>query len=104
MNAIDPISSQAIQQAVIEKLARFSLDEQKKVLAFVEDLVRREAPRAKFGAIFKEAAKNVPPEAWQEVPTDGAINHDHYLYGAPKRYDQQGNLLLPEQLGQSIKE
>ena len=26
----------------------------------------------------------VPPEEWDKLPHDGAINHDHYLYGAPK--------------------
>lgn len=27
---------------------------------------------------------SVPPEDWAEMPTDGSINLDHYLYGAPK--------------------
>ncbi|HZK75902.1 MAG TPA: hypothetical protein VFD13_03255 [Candidatus Kapabacteria bacterium] len=27
----------------------------------------------------------VPQEAWDNVPTDGARNLDHYLYGAPKQ-------------------
>jgi hypothetical protein len=26
----------------------------------------------------------VPLEEWDKLPHDGAINHDHYLYGAPK--------------------
>jgi hypothetical protein len=26
----------------------------------------------------------VPAEEWDKLPHDGAINHDHYLYGAPK--------------------
>jgi hypothetical protein len=26
----------------------------------------------------------VPAEEWQKMPRDGAINHDHYLYGSPK--------------------
>ncbi|MGH2639440.1 MAG: hypothetical protein ACRDF4_09200 [Rhabdochlamydiaceae bacterium] len=28
---------------------------------------------------------SVPPEAWDNFPTEGSVNHDHYLYGAPKR-------------------
>ncbi|MEA2989675.1 MAG: hypothetical protein QOG83_2386 [Alphaproteobacteria bacterium] len=27
----------------------------------------------------------VPAEEWEKLPTDLAANHDHYLYGAPKR-------------------
>ena len=27
----------------------------------------------------------VPEKAWEDAPTDASINHDHYLYGAPKQ-------------------
>jgi hypothetical protein len=26
----------------------------------------------------------VPTQEWDKLPHDGSINHDHYLYGAPK--------------------
>ena len=26
-----------------------------------------------------------PPETWEDAPTDGSQNVDHYLYGAPRR-------------------
>jgi transcription initiation factor IIF auxiliary subunit len=29
--------------------------------------------------------KDVPQTELEKLPTDGAKNHDHYLYGAPKR-------------------
>ena len=35
-------------------------------------------------AILEDATRDVPPEAWDELPKDGAVNHDHYLYGVPK--------------------
>ncbi len=28
---------------------------------------------------------DVPDEEWAKVPTDGSYQHDHYLYGTPKR-------------------
>ena len=28
---------------------------------------------------------DIPPEELDKVPTDGASQHDHYLYGTPKR-------------------
>ena len=28
---------------------------------------------------------SLPADTWENVPTDGSINLDHYLYGAPKR-------------------
>jgi hypothetical protein len=32
----------------------------------------------------KAIQAQVPPEEWDKLPHDGSINHDHYLYGAPK--------------------
>jgi hypothetical protein len=32
----------------------------------------------------KEIQAQVPVEAWETLPHDGAINHDHYLYDSPK--------------------
>ncbi len=35
---------------------------------------------------IEEIVAQVPPEEWEKLPTDLAANHDHYLYGARKRY------------------
>jgi excisionase family DNA binding protein len=35
--------------------------------------------------ILDEVTRDVPDEEWDSVPHDGAVNHDHYLYGLPKR-------------------
>jgi len=32
-----------------------------------------------------ERMKAVPAEAFERLPRDGASEHDHYLYGSPKR-------------------
>jgi putative addiction module CopG family antidote len=32
-----------------------------------------------------EITKGVPDEEWAKMPTDGAEQHDHYIYGTPKR-------------------
>jgi hypothetical protein len=29
--------------------------------------------------------KDVPQEVLDRLPTDGAAQHDHYIYGTPKR-------------------
>ncbi len=33
-----------------------------------------------------EIAAEIPREELEKIPTDLAANHDHYLYGTPKRY------------------
>lgn len=35
--------------------------------------------------ILAETFDDLPDEVLAELPTDGAENHDHYLYGWPKK-------------------
>lgn len=35
-----------------------------------------------------ELRKSIPAEEWDKVPVDGASQHDHYIYGTPKRPKQ----------------
>jgi PAS domain-containing protein len=35
--------------------------------------------------VITERMKAVPPEVFDRLPKDGASEHDHYLYGSPKR-------------------
>jgi hypothetical protein len=66
---------------------------------FVDSESRRKGiPMAAVIRDFIEEKMRVPDEAWAKFlapvaddpdwdgPEDGSINHDHYVYGAPKRY------------------
>ena len=35
--------------------------------------------------LAEEINARLPADTWDNVPTDGSINLDHYLYGAPKQ-------------------
>jgi Arc/MetJ-type ribon-helix-helix transcriptional regulator len=35
--------------------------------------------------VFQELSADVPEEDWDKLPTDLAEQHDHYIYGTPKR-------------------
>ncbi len=35
--------------------------------------------------IFSASRKRIPAEELDKLPTDGADEHDHYLYGRPKQ-------------------
>jgi hypothetical protein len=35
--------------------------------------------------IILDSMKDIPPEIMATMPTDGASQHDHYIYGWPKR-------------------
>lgn len=44
------------------------------------------APKRKpISEVFEEIRKGVPDEEWDKLPVDGAEQHDHYIYGLPKR-------------------
>lgn len=36
--------------------------------------------------VITDMMKDVPPEDSAALPNDGASEHDHYLYGSPKRH------------------
>ncbi len=59
---------------------------QEKVLDFVSELQAEE--ETSLQSLFRkieERGQNISDEVWEEIPPDGSINHDHYLYGAKKR-------------------
>ena len=42
-------------------------------------------PMQTVADIVLDAMRSVPPEAFANSPKEGASEHDHYLYGHPKR-------------------
>ena len=76
-----------LQQTIQEKMRVLSEEEMRQVLNFVISLQKRPTvTRPKpLSAILEELSNELPLEQWRELPTDGAENHDHYLYGAPKQ-------------------
>lgn len=76
-----------IAQTIFEKVKVLSLDEQKEVLEIVEKKISA-SPKKDSRPIWEvitEISSQIPEEEWAKLPSDGAINHDHYLYGAPKK-------------------
>jgi hypothetical protein len=42
-------------------------------------------PHRHISEIIRENMRRVPPEIMATMPKDGASEHDHYIYGLPKR-------------------
>jgi hypothetical protein len=42
-------------------------------------------PRRHISEVIREIMSDVPLEDFAGLPKDGASEHDHYLYGSPKR-------------------
>ena len=57
--------------------------------AWLQKLAEHETPVEKplqtAADIILSCMRNVPPEIMATMPTDGASQHDHYIYGWPKQ-------------------
>ena len=49
------------------------------------DLDADARPRRHISEVILENMSKVPPEIMAQMPKDGASEHDHYIYGWPKR-------------------
>ena len=76
-----------LQHDLEEQISVLSEDEMRLVLSFVSNLRKEKSvSQAKpISAIFEDLSSELPLDEWRELPADGAENHDHYLYGAPKK-------------------
>jgi hypothetical protein len=75
-----------VAEAIFDIVKVLPKTQQEKVLDFVSELQAEEETSLEF--LFRkieERGQNIPDEVWEEIPSDGSINHDHYLYGAPKK-------------------
>lgn len=50
-----------------------------------EELLKRRRPPKPIWEMVEELLKDIPDEDIAQMPTDGAEQHDHYIYGTPKR-------------------
>ena len=78
--------SSSIEEAIVERLRALDAEEQKRVLDFVEGIERQKSQPAKtLWDAIQDIVKDVPDDVWEKLPTDGSEQHDHYLYGSPKK-------------------
>ena len=79
-----------LEQTILEKIHALPDNKQQEVLALVDEMLKEDErqPRRNVRPIWEiitELSAQVPMEEWEKLPSDGAEQHDHYLYGSPKR-------------------
>jgi hypothetical protein len=80
-----------LEQAILKKLQTLPDSKQQEVLALVDEMLKEDhepsSPKniRPIWEIITELSAQVPMEEWEKLPRDGAEQHDHYLYGSPKR-------------------
>ena len=58
--------------------------------AYLQEIVENEAKtatqaRPHIADVIRERMSKIPAEIMAQMPRDGASQHDHYVYGLPKR-------------------
>jgi division protein CdvB (Snf7/Vps24/ESCRT-III family) len=72
-------------ETAAEKMQSLPLEKQQEVLQFIENLAQENVPRKTIWEKIDERVNQIPEEVLERLPVDGAKQHNHYLYGAPKR-------------------
>ena len=78
-----------LEDQLIDKVRALPPNKQQEALRLLDTLATgasSEAPdRRSIWEVVEEINAGLPADTWENVPTDGSINLDHYLYGAPKQ-------------------
>ena len=71
-------------QGVLRPLEPLDLEEGVEVTVSIEDGQTSASESESILEMFERLRKSVPPETWDNLPTDLVKNKKHYLYGHPK--------------------
>ena len=71
----------------IVPLEPLDIEEGAEVVVAIENATPPKRGLAAIAESVRELHKDIPPEEWDDLPTDLAMNKKHYLYGHPKEED-----------------
>ena len=80
-----------LEDQLIDKVRALAPDKQQEALRLLDTLATSPSSegtgvdRRPIWEVVSEINAGLPADTWENVPTDGSINLNHYLYGAPKR-------------------
>ena len=72
---------------VLTPLEPLDLEEGEQVTVSIEIGAPSRGGLGSIVEMVKELHESIPPDTWDDLPTDGAQNYKHYLYGYPKVED-----------------
>ena len=80
-----------LEDQLIDKVRALAPDKQQEALRLLDTLATSPnsegtgVDRRPIWEVVDEINAGLPADTWENVPTNGSIDLDHYLYGAPKR-------------------
>ena len=75
------------ENGVLTPLEPLDLVEGREVVVSIEDIPPRANGKESILEMFERLRESVPPDTWDDLPTDLVKNKKHYLYGHPKETD-----------------
>ncbi len=76
-----------LADTIYKKVKNLPLDKQEEILEFIEEKISSADKKETrpIWEVITEISNQIPEEEWAKLPSDGSLNHDHYLYGSPKK-------------------
>lgn len=82
-----------LEDQLIDRVRALPPNKQQEALRLLDTLAagassepnRTGVDRKPIWEIIEEINGDLPADTWENIPTDGSINLDHYVYGAPKQ-------------------
>jgi len=78
-----------LEDQLIDRVRALPRDKQQEALRLLDILATGtegiRPDRRSIWEVVDEINAGLPADTWENVPVDGSINLDHYLYGAPKK-------------------
>lgn len=79
-----------LEDQLIDKVRALPPEKQQEALRLLDNLAtgassKGNVDRRPIWEIVDEINAGLPADTWENVPTDGSTNLDHYLYEAPKQ-------------------
>ena len=69
------------ENGVLTPLEPLDLEEGTEVVVSIQDATPQAKGKESILEMFERLRNSVPPDTWDNMPTDGAKNYKHYLYG-----------------------
>ncbi len=76
---------QIVEEQIVNKIRTLTDKEREDVLRYVDRVIGGQEREPRLGEKLAELFADVPDEVWERIPEDGSEQHDHYIYGTPKR-------------------
>ena len=72
------------ENGVLTPLEPHDLEEGKEVVVSIEDAAPQANGKESILEMFERLRESVPPDTWDNLPTELVKNKKHYLYGHPR--------------------